>query len=37
MILDISGQPAGVAMRWKIETLVQSAASKETRIQWQSV
>ena len=24
--LDISGQPAGVAMRWKIETLVQSAA-----------
>ena len=24
--LDISGQPAGVTMRWKIETLVQSAA-----------
>ena len=24
--IDISGQPAGVTMRWKIETLVQSAA-----------
>ena len=30
--LDISAQPAGVAMRWKLETLVQSAALK-TRIQ----
>ena len=29
--LDISGQPAGVTMRWKIETLVQSAAL-ETRV-----
>ena len=29
--LDISGQPAGTSMRWKIETLVQSAAL-ETRI-----
>jgi hypothetical protein len=29
--LDISGQPAGVTMRWKIETLVQSAAL-DTRI-----
>ena len=24
--LDISAQPAGTSMRWKIETLVQSAA-----------
>ena len=30
--LDISSQPSGTAMRWKIETLNQSA-SKETRIQ----
>ena len=29
--IDISGQPAGVAMRWKIATLNQSAA-KETRL-----
>ena len=29
--LDISGQPAGTSMRWKIETLVQSVAL-ETRI-----
>ena len=30
--LDISSQPSGTSMRWKIETLNQSA-SKETRIQ----
>jgi len=31
--LDISSQPAGSAMLYKIETLNQSAGSKETRIQ----
>ena len=30
--LDISSQPSGVAMCYKIETLNQSNASKETRI-----
>ena len=30
--LDISSQPSGTSMRWKIETLNQSA-SKDTRIQ----
>ena len=34
--LDISAQPAGVAMRWKIETLNQSV-SKETRINGMSL
>ena len=31
--LDISSQPSGSAMRYKIETLNQSAGVKETRIQ----
>ena len=35
--LDISGQPAGVAMRWKVETLNQSAGVKETRVNGMSL
>ena len=31
--LDISGQPAGTSMRWKVVTANQSNASKTTRIQ----
>ena len=31
--VDISSQPSGTSMRYKIETLNQSAGSKETRIQ----
>ena len=35
--LDISGQPAGTTMRWKVETLNQSAGVKETRINGMSL
>ena len=30
--VDISGQPSGTAMRYKIETLNQSSEAKQTRI-----
>ena len=35
--LDISGQPAGTTMRWKVETLNQSNGVKETRINGMSL
>jgi hypothetical protein len=35
--LDISAQPAGVAMRWKVETLNQSNGVKETRVNGMSL
>ena len=35
--LDISGQPAGTSMRWKVETLNQSQGVKVTRLNGMSL